>query len=1100
MTNSRKKVMHSLSMAFLVILIINIPLSIVNAEITEQSTQSTEEASLDHAPQFFFTETNLTGVVNEQQNVVFYSDQKVTEVQIQLPKESIIIEEEFPEGMTIEETKNKTVWVLKFVEPQQTFMLPLKFESAGQYEVELGVKKFILEIQEQNESTNSTLKKEMEYDQTFEAIDEEADNLENESNESEQSNEESFQLAPEDSELVYQKELGDTFDKQAYNEHISLFNNVFDNISLPNSSNKVEVDINHLEEYFKFNNDATNDGNGQVTLTKKIGFQTGAITLKEKMLMDYPMKLSGSVNIGDTANKAPILGIGGSKEGGDGIGIGFHSDEVDAIGETGQGMGLAGLKSSFGFKIDTFRNNNNSLPPYTTQDPATIDGETEQAFGGFIYTDNAGYLQNYMGNEAPPRVTTNPANNQFRDISVVYNPGKEFKVLSVSYEGRTWRVDISQWLSNEKELSFIISAATGGAVNLHQIRLTSFEYVTEEKNYEYIVGDKSNFEDHFTINGDAKYDTTSGIITFTEKKKDQNGNVQLKEKLSNKYPFEITGRVNIGDGVGGNGGRSSNGGDGIGFGFHQSDPTDIGEGGQGMGLAGLKNAWGFKLDTYYNENPQGHAAADLSNFKSSWSLLSGTTHKPHGAYIYTRNDGILVSHPGNNNDACTPREILKNNNNQFRDFRLSYNPGEYDSILSIEYNGQVWHHDVSQFTSSENVTALSFVISAATGSQSNLQQMEISSFKYVTGAGVVNVEYKDIETGEDIIPSESQSGLINQKIIVDSKQNDKEIYQLGYDFVGISDDSFDLVDTDGNYTFSDEEKTIVYYFKRAIKQVKVKHRLTTGGISLKEEVIDLPVNREKEFLAEDFEECTLLYIKKDEEIFRNVESITVTIQRDSPQKIEFYYREDIANISPLDPLKPEIEVDPENKPTLPDNQGRLSIDFISQFQFGALPISVKEEVYFAQPQRLLYADGTVSEIEKRPNYVQITDRRAESERNGWVLSLTQLNQFASNPDDSETELKGALLSLTNQQLATTSQDGVQPVLVEKNTVDLYPTMRKTLLTAQGTEGIGTWIYRFGDAQTAGESVLLSVPKGANPEATTYTATLSWELSAVPRND
>ena len=117
-----------------------------------------------------------------------------------------------------------------------------------------------------------------------------------------------------------------------------------------------------------------------------------------------------------------------------------------------------------------------------------------------------------------------------------------------------------------------------------------------------------------------------------------------------------------------------------------------------------------------------------------------------------------------------------------------------------------------------------------------------------------------------------------------------------------------------------------------------------------------------------------------------------------------------------------------------------------------------------------------------------------------MLSLTQLNQFASNPDDSETELKGALLSLTNQQLATTSQDGVQPVLVEKNTVDLYPTMRKTLLTAQGTEGIGTWIYRFGDAQTAGESVLLSVPKGANPEATTYTATLSWELSAVPRND
>jgi hypothetical protein len=56
-----------------------------------------------------------------------------------------------------------------------------------------------------------------------------------------------------------------------------------------------------------------------------------------------------------------------------------------------------------------------------------------------------------------------------------------------------------------------------------------------------------------------------------------------------------------------------------------------------------------------------------------------------------------------------------------------------------------------------------------------------------------------------------------------------------------------------------------------------------------------------------------------------------------------------------------------------------------------------------------------------------------------------------------------------------------------------------LLKASGSEGTGTWIYRFGNGETAGDSVALDVPKGANPEATTYSSTLIWELSAIPGN-
>ncbi|MDB1689568.1 WxL domain-containing protein [Enterococcus casseliflavus] len=199
-------------------------------------------------------------------------------------------------------------------------------------------------------------------------------------------------------------------------------------------------------------------------------------------------------------------------------------------------------------------------------------------------------------------------------------------------------------------------------------------------------------------------------------------------------------------------------------------------------------------------------------------------------------------------------------------------------------------------------------------------------------------------------------------------------------------------------------------------------------------------------------------------------------------------------VLPVDPLDPETEVSPENKPELPEDQGQLSIDFISSFYFGSQAISVNDQTYYAKPQRLLNEDGTVNESEERPNYVQISDRRSENERNGWELAVTQKEQFTGEENQ---VLNGASLSLSNQQVIT-AQGGTAPGL-QSIPCDLVPGNRRTLLKAQGNEGTGTWIYRFGDGETAGESVALDIPRGSNPEATTYSSTLIWELSAVPDN-
>lgn len=213
------------------------------------------------------------------------------------------------------------------------------------------------------------------------------------------------------------------------------------------------------------------------------------------------------------------------------------------------------------------------------------------------------------------------------------------------------------------------------------------------------------------------------------------------------------------------------------------------------------------------------------------------------------------------------------------------------------------------------------------------------------------------------------------------------------------------------------------------------------------------------------------------------------------EDIEVRYIYERSIVSPVDPLNPEIEVDPENKPEMPENQGLLSIDFVSQFDFGKQGISVQDKTYHALPQRLLNENGAVDETEERPNYVQVSDRRSETERDGWQLAVTQTNQFIV---DSGQELNGAQLRLTNQELDTV-QGGTTPYLQQREPLELVPGSKSILLMAQENEGTGTWIYRFGDANTAGNSVVLDVPKGATPEAANYSSTFIWELSVVPGN-
>lgn len=326
-----------------------------------------------------------------------------------------------------------------------------------------------------------------------------------------------------------------------------------------------------------------------------------------------------------------------------------------------------------------------------------------------------------------------------------------------------------------------------------------------------------------------------------------------------------------------------------------------------------------------------------------------------------------------------------------------------------------------------------------------------------------------------------------QTTVISANQN------IGFDFVrweissGIGSSISNATSTTATFTMGTSDTTV-----RAIYQRKQGGEITV-------EYIDESMNQlaEKDVLNGLFDE---VYETKPKEIDGyTLNEVPVNASgrfKEEAQTVTYKYKKDnLSPVLPMDPLNPEEEVNPENQPELPENQGALSIDFASQFDFGSQNISVQDKNYYAHPQRLLNEDGTVNEQEKRPNYVQISDRRSETDRNGWQLSVTQNSQFSTG---SGKELSGARMRLTNQQLAT-AHGGTAPSLQQTEPLELVPGAKRVLLMAQGNEGTGTWIYRFGDANTAGNSVVIDVPKGANPEATSYSSTFTWELSAVPGN-
>ncbi|MHC5269721.1 WxL domain-containing protein [Enterococcus sp. LJL98] len=214
----------------------------------------------------------------------------------------------------------------------------------------------------------------------------------------------------------------------------------------------------------------------------------------------------------------------------------------------------------------------------------------------------------------------------------------------------------------------------------------------------------------------------------------------------------------------------------------------------------------------------------------------------------------------------------------------------------------------------------------------------------------------------------------------------------------------------------------------------------------------------------------------------------------------------------VDPVNPE-DPDPDFpvKPIAPVNPGGpdlgttgpLSIDYISEFDFGLNPISNRDEVYYARAQ------AYEEDLNKTPNFVQVSDRRGVY--SGWTLTVKQESQFQATKQTEHQVLEGAMIRMLQPTVKSNAQGTASPVA--SNELSLVPGIETKVVVADSESGAGTWVAYWGEVEAVDEkdehgkkqvcdvtkAVQLHVPGESPKDPVTYQTKLVWNLIDVVEN-
>ena len=413
-----------------------------------------------------------------------------------------------------------------------------------------------------------------------------------------------------------------------------------------------------------------------------------------------------------------------------------------------------------------------------------------------------------------------------------------------------------------------------------EFQANEFQRNVSQANEFQIVVTPRNFNEFFTLTGRVNvgtgtwtptFNANTRVITLTEQDTERAGFATLNRKISPEQDFYFEGAVNLGANSKPNIGSTASGpaigniqgGDGMGFFFHTYEPGTVGTSGSGMGIGGLSNAFGFKLDTFSNRNIHhsnfsrtDRIFPDNTSFASfiytAWFSDSGVSN--YFVHNHPQFDGvggtaamqaqesfaewIGALPPERANEA--PRTIFHPNNNNFRDIRVSYNGSS--NVMRINYNDrgfhlantnplhhqnwQTWEKDVSVWMAEDY---LSFGFSAATGGAVNRHQVRFDEFRF-TPMSNLRVRYIDEVTGNSLIPDITYSHTAGTRIQLSSRV--AEMLALGYDFTGASSTEPSRFDTNNHSLVLsvEEDRTVTFHFRAAERPVTLSFETEVGQV------------------------------------------------------------------------------------------------------------------------------------------------------------------------------------------------------------------------------------------------------------------------------
>lgn len=317
--------------------------------------------------------------------------------------------------------------------------------------------------------------------------------------------------------------------------------------------------------------------------------------------------------------------------------------------------------------------------------------------------------------------------------------------------------------------------------------------VIEEKNVApqtAVTINKENFGKYFVMNGSATYDQQSGELILTPDLETQAGAATSKTQLDMTKDFSISMAINLGTKP-----QSKSGGDGVAIGLYNDVPGKVGVGGNAFGLGGLNEAFGFKLDTVYNNMDEPYFYADPIEFDyllQQDGAFAGFIHTENGNIKTVDNSGQEISAPDGN----------------YRELTMSYQASTKD--ITVTYDGKTWGYNVASSFSSDN---LSLIISAGTGLFCNEHSVIIHSFDGSLASKPVTINYVD-ENQTEIAPSDMIIDTLNAPYDVSG-----DAYKIA--IPGYVLDTTKLP-TNATGFFSDVDQVVTYVYKKDNSSLVVK--------------------------------------------------------------------------------------------------------------------------------------------------------------------------------------------------------------------------------------------------------------------------------------